>query len=222
MKQSLLTVLVNPAAFFDNAAHEPENLRIPALIVLAGAIVAAAHGYLLAGPTAQMMSQAMPIAGTIVVLTAVIAPVIITFIFWLIWTAIIFGISSAFKGKGTFKRLMEFVGYGYIPQIIGTLLTLIISLLYIPQVAVPSLSPADLQNPQAIQAAANALAHDPAMVAFTQIAIVISIVFLLWSANIWIFAAKSARQVPLRDSLISVMVPVLAIVVYSLYSVVML
>ena len=49
--------------------------------------------------------------------------------------------------------------------------------------------------------------HDPAMMEFTQIATIISIVFLLWSANIWIFGVKHSRQLTLRNAAICVAAP---------------
>ena len=45
-----------------------------------------------------------------------------------------------------------------------------------------------------IKDASKALMHDPAMMEMTQIISIISIVFLLWSANIWIFGMRNARQ----------------------------
>jgi hypothetical protein len=220
MKQSLLNARINPGAFFEAAAKEPENLRIPALIVLAGAIVTAAYAYLAIGPISQLMAGAMPSAGSIIILFAVIGSLVVTFGLWVIITILIYLISIAFKGKGTITRTLEFVGYGYIPQIIGSLITLVISLEYIPRVVVPHLS-ININDPnagQAIQEATRLLMHDPAMMEFTQITTVISIVFLLWSANIWIFGAKHSRQLAMRDAVICVMVPVLAFVFYTLYT----
>jgi hypothetical protein len=57
------------------------------------------------------------------------------------------------------------------------------------------------------------LRHDPAMMEMTQITSIISIIFLLWSANIWISGIKNARQLSDRDSALCVGVPV---VVYIL------
>lgn len=218
MKQSILNALINPAAFFEEASGEPENLRIPALIVAAGGIVAAASGYIVSGPTSQMLAGAMPSIGSIIILGAVIGALAGTFIFWAIWSGLIFAISSAFKGKGTFRRTMEFVAYGFIPQIFGSFITLVLALEYIPRVAVPKITSAMMQDPQVMQDTVKALMHDPAMLEFSQIATVISIVFLLWSANIWIFGAKHSRQLAMRDSVICVMVPVLAFVFYTLYT----
>ena len=134
---------------------------------------------------------------------------------------LIYGISAVFKGTGTFKRTLEFVGYGYIPQIIGSLITLVIALEYIPRVVIPHISfdPSDPNAGQILQDAMKTLMHDPSMMEFTQIATIISIVFLLWSANIWIFGAKHSRQLTLRNAAICVAVPVVLFVIYTVYGI---
>jgi hypothetical protein len=60
--------------------------------------------------------------------------------------------------------------------------------------------------------------HDPAMMEMTQIIAVISTVFLLWSANNWIFGMKYARNLSMRDAAICVGVPVIAYVLYLTYT----
>ncbi len=219
MKNSILTVLLNPDAFFENAIREKESLKIPALIILAGAVVAAAYGYMVGGPVSGLMSGAMPSLGTIILLGAVIGPLIATFVFWALWSGLIFGISTVFGGKGSFKRTLEFVGYGYIPQIIGSLVSLVVALEYIPKVVIPHISfdPNDPNSGQILQDAMKSLMHDPAMMAFTQITTIISIIFLLWSANIWIFGAKHSRQLTLRNAAICVALPVVIFVIYTVY-----
>jgi len=54
------------------------------------------------------------------------------------------------------------------------------------------------------------------MMAYTQTAAVVSVVFLLWSANTWIFGLKQVRKLSLRNAAICVGVPVLIYVVYAI------
>jgi hypothetical protein len=63
-----------------------------------------------------------------------------------------------------------------------------------------------------------AFMHDPAMLELTQITSLIAIVFLLWSANIWIFGVKHARRLSMRDAAICGAVPVVAYVLYITYT----
>jgi hypothetical protein len=62
--------------------------------------------------------------------------------------------------------------------------------------------------------------NDPAMMEMTQITVLISIVFLLWSANIWIFGIQKARNLSTRDSALCVVIPVAAYILYLVYTMV--
>lgn len=217
MKISPLDLLINPNRFFQQVLGEKEQLKYPGLIILMGAVVAAISGYFMGNISAGMMESAMQGMGTIIVIAAVIAAFVGTFLVWIVWAGVFFLVSKIFKGTGSFKRCLEVVGYGYVPQIIGALVTVIAALEYLPKVVVPHLTSAALENPQMIQDATTALMHDPAMVEFTQISAVISIVFLLWSANIWIFGIKQVRNISMRDAAICVGLPVILFIIFQVY-----
>ncbi len=218
MSPSLTDILIRPDIFFGNLMTEKESLKIPALIVLAGSIVAAANGYLIGGLTARMMASAMPGLETIISLSAIGGALIGTFIFWILWSGIIFVLSLAFKGQGSFTRLLQVVGYGFLPQVLGSVIALIATIEYVPRITVPLLSSAGLQDPAVVEQAMKAFMHDPAMLELMQITTLITIVFLLWSANIWIFGAKHARRLAIRDAALCVAVPVVAYILYMIYN----
>ena len=218
MKHSLFDILIRPGAFFQDAIAEKESLRIPGFIVLTLGIVSAVYAYLIGGLTGKMMTGVMPGMESIIAISTILGALFGIFIFWGIWTGVFYLMSSLFKGKGTFKRSLEFIGYGYLPQIFGAILTLIIAIQYIPRVIVPEITSAASQDPQQIQEAVKALMHDPAMMEMTQIISLISIVFLLWSANIWIFGLRNARQLSERDSALCVGIPVVVYILYMIYT----
>ena len=219
MKNFILDTLISPDAFFRNAINKNEDLKLPLLIVLCGAIVGAVHAYLVGGLTGKMMSALIPGMATIVTLSAVIGTLFAIFLIWIVMTGIFYGLSFLFKGQGSFRRSLEFTGYGYLPQILGSVISVIVAFMYVPRVVVPQISAAAIQDPQAIQDAVKALMHDPAMMEMTQIIAVISTVFLLWSANNWIFGMKYARNLSMRDAAICVGVPVIAYVLYLTYTI---
>ena len=218
MKHSIIDLLVRPGAFFQNAMNDKESLKFPALIVLVGGIAGALYGYLIGGLTGQLLGGIVPGMGTIIVLSTAIGALIGTFIFWAIWAGVMYAFSLIFKGEGTFRRTLEFIGYGYLPQVFGTLITFIIALDYVPRIHVPQLSSAASQNPDLITEAVKALMHDPAMMELSQISMIISMVFLLWSANIWIFGMQHARKLSPRDAALSVGIPVVLYILYMVYS----
>jgi hypothetical protein len=218
MKSPFLDILVNPDSFFAVAVKEKESLRKALFIMLAGGIAGAAYGYIIGGPTSRMLASVTPGIEALILIFSIVSGFISIFIFWLIWAGILYLISGLFKGKGSFSRVLEFTAYGYIPQIFGSIIALVIAVMYIPQVSIPSLSSASIQNPQAIQEATRALMHDPSMITMMQIVSVVTILFLLWSAHIWIFGMRHARQVSFRDAALSVGIPVVAYAGYMLYT----
>jgi hypothetical protein len=164
-----------------------------------------------------MMAGLIPGMESIIAISTILGALFGIFVFWGIWAGIFYLISSLFNGKGTFKRTLEFIGYGYLPQIFGAILTVIVAIQYLPRVIIPEITTAASQDPQLIQEAVKALMHDPAMMEMTQIISIISIVFLLWSANIWIFGMRNARQLSERDSALCVGIPVVLYILYIIY-----
>lgn len=218
MIQSLTDILIKPNAFFANVVGEKESFKLPVLILLAGGILAAAYGYLIGEISGRMMAGALPGLDMIITLGSAAGALIGVFIFWVVWTGIVFLISIAFKGKGNFKRTLQVIGYGYLPQVFGTLLTLIAALEYLPKVVVPQVSASMMQDPATMQAVTKALMNDPAMLQLTQISTVISVVFLLWSANIWIFGVQHAREISTRNAAICVGIPVIIYIAYVVFT----
>jgi hypothetical protein len=218
MKHSLIDILIRPREFFQYAITEKESLKIPGLIVFALGIVSAVYAYLIGGLTGKMMAGLIPGMESIIAVSTILGALLGIFVFWGIWTGVFYLISSLFKGKGTFKRSLEFIGYGYLPQIFGAIFTVIVAIQYIPRVIIPEITTAASEDPQLIQEAVKTLMHDPAMMEMTQIISIISIVFLLWSANIWIFGMRNARQLSERDSALCVGIPVVVYILYMIYT----
>jgi hypothetical protein len=218
MIKSMSNILINPNAFFKDALTEKENLKIPGLIVTILGIISAVYAYLIGGLTGKMLGGMLPGMESIIAISTVLGALFGVFIFWMIWTGVFYLISVIFKGKGSFKKSLEFIGYGYLPQIFGVLFTIIVALQYIPRIVVPQITSAASQDPQMIIDATKALMHDPAMMEMTQITSIISIIFLLWSANIWISGIKNARQLSDRDSALCVGVPVVIYILYIIFT----
>ncbi|WML67078.1 MAG: hypothetical protein METHP_00562 [Methanoregula sp. SKADARSKE-2] len=214
----ILDILVNPNTFFQRAMQEKENIKIPFLILLAAVVIGAIYGYEYGGLTATLMAGEMKGIGPIILAVSVIGAFLGIFIFWAVWAGVIFLMSMLFKGTGTFKRTLEFIGYRFLPQVLGSVISLIVALEYLPKVVIPHISLAALQDPDLMQEAIKLLTRDPALLEFTQISTLISIVFLLWSANIWIFGAQHARGLSMRDAVICVMVPVVASILFRVYN----
>ena len=211
-------LLLRPDAFFRRLVEEPENLKIPALIVIAGAIIYAVSTYLTSGITMKIFGNVPEMAGMAPILGifgAVVAFFTFIILWWLIFSGAFYLISMAFSGSGVFKRTLQCSGYGLIPVIIGSLLSLLISLYYIPMIQVPVLT--SVQDPAAIESAIQQLMQDTAFSELRMITSILSVIFVIWSANLWIFGMKNARSLPLKQAVITVIIPVVVYIIFILY-----
>jgi len=210
-------LLLRPDVFFAGRMKEEENLRLPGLIAVIGGVIAAAAAYVISSTYSEMLSELTggigPIIGVFGAASAFLGFIII---WWIIFSGIFFVISMAFAGKGSFKRTLEFIGLGLVPIIIGAAISLLISLYYVPLIEVPVIS--SVTDPAAIQEAMSQVLQDPAFREFTLISSVISVIFLAWSANLWIFGMKHGRSLTTKHAAVVVLIPVLIYIIYILYT----
>jgi len=217
MKGMLVSLLLHPDTFFSERIKEPEDLKIPGIIVIIGAIIAAVGSYLLSGlyeglymaAAGEGMASLLGIFGVVSGFFAFII------IWWVVFSGIFYLLSMAFAGTGTFRRTLEFAGYGLVPVIIGSVISVLLSFYYLPMIEVPVIS--NIQDPAAVQRFMSAIVEDPAFREFTQLSTITSIIFLTWSANLWIFGIKHARALSFRNAIIVVLVPVVIFAIYTLY-----
>ena len=217
MANGVLEVLIRPDAFFSRIFAGEVSLKVPGLIAIAGAVITAITAYVVSGPTVKLISgaagsSASGVMGLIGAFGAIGGFFVFLVGYWIIIAAIFHAISLIFKGKGSFRRTLMAEGYGLIPTFIGGIISALLALYYIPLVKVPVIS--SLSDPTAITRAIAQLYSDPAMREFTQISGIISIIFLIWSANIWIFGIKHARELSIRNAVITVGIPVFLLIVY--------
>ena len=210
----MLEVLTNPNKFFEARKKGEESLRIPVLIVLISGIIGGISAFLTSSIMMEAMTKTLPPEAqgfmSFMPIGSAIGAVIASFIIWLIIAAIFFGIASIFKGEGKFKRTLEFVGYGYIPTIIGGLISLVLVYNFITTVQIPTITTTD---PTKIKEVIAPLMKSPMMM----LSSAVGMLFMLWSANIWVFGLKHARNLSTKNALITVAIPVAAYILYSVY-----
>ena len=200
----MLNVLTNPDRFFKEKSSEEVSLKAPFVIVLIIGIVKVIPVIMtlskIMAALPEEVAPFMPIGAII----GVIGGLLGAFLIWLIFAGIFHTISIAFKGEGQFRRVFEFVGYGFIPSIVSSLVVLIAMMYALPTVEF------SMENPQLIQ---QSLLSNPAM----QASAIIGILFTLWSANIWIFGLKHARSLSTNSAVITVAIPAAAYVLFTIY-----
>ncbi|MEA1869050.1 MAG: Yip1 family protein [Euryarchaeota archaeon] len=198
--------LTNPDRFFTELSERDANLWIPAAIVLLAAIATGIYIVAVDGvATAASSGAAVPFTG-ISVATSVIGGLIIIFVSWLLYAGVFYALSTLLGGVGSFKRVFEFTGYGFVPAIIAPVIGLAAVWLAYPGIDFSAIEP---------QLMKQTLMQNPLMKASD----IAGILFLLWSAVIWIFGVEHACDIPRRTATVTVVLPV---AVYLLYSMIIL
>jgi hypothetical protein len=219
MMGSLGDLLFRPDSFFESETQKPESFKLPGIIVVIGAVISAVSAFIVSETTNQVLAQIPEISGMaslLGVIGAIFAFIFFIIFWWLIFSGIFYGISMAFSGKGDFKRTLETIGLGLVPVIIGLVISLFVALYYIPMVEIPVIG--SISDPAAIQMAIAQLLQDPAFSSYRLISTIISVIFLLWSANLWIFGMKHARNLSVRHAAVTVLVPVIIYIIIILVS----
>lgn len=206
MNTEFVQVLVNPGRFFKERMKDEPGLKIPMLITLVYGLISAVSAALTANVVIALLpAEAQAFGATAVAFAAVFA-VIMGFLAWIICAAVFYIISMLFGGEGTFTRTLEFTGYGLLPLIFGGIIGSAFSYQVISNLTIPpAINPENL---------AGIIAADP----LTQIAGLLGILFILWSANIWIFGLKYARNLSTRDAVLTVGIPVGLYLAYQIYT----
>ncbi|MFA5613399.1 MAG: YIP1 family protein [Methanoculleus sp.] len=211
MNTGLLRVLIDPGRFFEDRMQDEPGLKMPALIVLIYAIISAVAAALMVNVIIDILpaeAQAFAVFGIAI---AVVGALIMGFLTWIVVAAVLHIISMLFKGEGAFTRTLEFTGYAFLPQAIGGIIGAAFSYRIISGLTIPVVT-----DPEQIIMVTEALAEMIAADPLTQIASLVGILFVLWSANILIFGMKHARNLSTRDAVLTVGIPVALYIAYIL------
>jgi hypothetical protein len=199
----MTNVLTNPDQFFSELSAKDTKLMTPTGIVLVAAIIAAISAVMMADVVISTLPEEVAVFSSIGAAIGAIVGFIMQFIMWLLYAGVFYVISIFFSGVGSFKRCLEFIGYGFIPLIIGAIIGLVAMMTVFPTIEF------SVENPELFQ---QALMSNPTL----QASAVTGAFLTLWSANIWIFGIKHARNLSTQNALITVGVPVGLYLLYSI------
>jgi hypothetical protein len=207
--KSIKQILLNPNLFFKEKSEEKVNLKVPFMLVFLNGILAVASSALVLGKVMEALPSDFSsyiIPGALI---GVIVGLIGAFSGWLILAGVFHLISLLFDSQGSFKRTIEFVGYGYIPKIFATSVGLIVLAIVLQPIDI------SLQDPEVIQQTLDKMVSNNPLLWLYQI---VGIICALWSANIWIFAITHARNLSIKKAFLSILIPVGFALVYSSYN----
>lgn len=212
---NLNTLLFDPNSFFREKLGNEISFKYPLLIILVIAVLSVSSSILVMNNLQDLFSSGMDSSMSASVMsTSIIGGIAIggfigTFLYWVILAGIFYSISYVFKSKGSFKRTLEFTGYGFVPQVFSSLVGLIV--MYI------MLSSTDLSSQDSMfmgQGVEQMFSNNP-LYYTSQI---IGILCLLLSGYIWIFAILHARNMSYKNAAITVGIPVGLAIVIQIYS----
>ncbi|NYT06073.1 MAG: YIP1 family protein [Methanomicrobiales archaeon] len=184
-----------------------ESLKVPALILLAMGIVSGIGAAIVSSVTVQMLPPEAASMGGLIAGIGFVAAIISVFIlWWAIPSVLFFLLSRVFSGTGSIKRTFEFVAYGMIPQIASGIISTGIFYVYFTSLR---LSP--ITDPMLIAEEMEAIMQSPML----QMATLISLLFILWSASLWIFGMQEAHRLSRRNAAITVGIPVALYIIYT-------
>jgi len=211
----VMKLISNPDEFFSEMKSRDAKLSRPALIVLLLATLVALNQHALMSKLSEAVPEKLQTFFKIGGYIGIAGSFIGVFAVWLIIAAIMHGLSAFFEGKGDFRRTFEFTGYGFLPSLIGSLITTPMSLYYITNAEIPEISLAQLQSPDAVKAAV--LSIIPRDLIYSNL--IINIAVTSWSLTIWTFALRHARELELREAFICASMPTMLFAVYQVWSI---
>ncbi len=212
-----MRLITNPDDFFHSMLSKNTNLKRPASIVLAISLLAALYQYRVTLKLSQAVPESLQsffIAGAYIQLVSTFLGF---FAVWLIIATVMHGLSAFFDGKGEFRRTFEFAGYGFLPSLIGSAVTVPVSLKYVEGAAIPKIDVQELAaNPEILVKSLVSYFPD----SYVYSAIFLNIAVTAWSFLIWTFAIKNARGVGLKQAAVCAAIPTAIFGIYQVMALV--
>jgi len=209
-----MKLITNPDEFFAELKTKDASIKIPVLIIIGIAILGSINYYFLINKILEIFPENIV---QILTVGAYISTFIGVFVIWLIITVIVYGLSALFGGEGSFYKTLTFIGYGFLPSLIGSLITTPISVYYIMSAKISGIDLTQLeQNPKIIEALITSLL--PKEVIYSTL--IINIAMTAWSLIIWSFALKHARNLDLKKSFICVLIPTIPLALYEIWTII--
>ncbi|MCQ1537195.1 YIP1 family protein [Methanosarcina sp. KYL-1] len=211
---NLNNLIFDPNSFFKEKLGTKVNFKYPLLIMLVLAIFAIGSSFLVMNKFKELFPSDIDSSISVTVMSigaigGIIGGLIGTFLYWFILAGILYSISYIFASKGSFKRTLEFVGYGFVPQIFSNFTNFIVMYILI--------SSADFsaQDPQLMVQGIEQIFSNNPLFYTSQI---IGILCLLLSAYIWTFALLHARNMSFKNAALTVGIPAGLSIVSQIYS----
>lgn len=206
MESNVITALFRPDEFFGEHSKEEAALGLPLGIVFIYSILSAIAGYQMAALMAPMYDVALEGYGGIIAIFGALGGFFGGIIIWIIASVLFYLFSMAFHGEGSMKKVLEAVGYGIAPLIAVVGIGIAYLAMAADQVVAPVIR--DIMDTTAVEQATDAFMNQPVMADFSLLTTFLTVLFMIWAANIWYYGIRHARKLTARDAGITVIIPV--------------
>ncbi|MDG6249807.1 YIP1 family protein [Methanocalculus sp.] len=219
MALKIITALFRPEEFFGELSKEEAAFAVPFGIVIIYSILSAVAGYQMAALMAPMYDVALEGYGGVIAIFGAIGGFVGGIMVWIVAAVLFYLVSMAFHGEGSMKKVLEAVGYGMAPLIAAAGIGIAYLAMVADQVVAPVIR--DIMDTTVAEEAVEAFMNQPVMADFTLLQTFLSVVFMIWAANIWYYGIRHARKLKARDAGITVIIPVVLylIIVIASYGV---
>ncbi|WP_135362896.1 Yip1 family protein [Halosimplex halophilum] len=207
---SISTLLTDPDGFFRRQGSDA-SLKGPLVVILAVVAVDVVAAVLQSRFMSQLFEGAGAAGGLVTALQAFTYVFVVAgpFVVWLLYAGLFHAISVVFGGDGAFSTTLSFVGWGFVPSVVGSVASAAINYYRFNVRGIDV--PAEITQ-ESMQQFNRALQTGP----LVALSAAFAIVFTLWSAFLWTFALKHARDLTVRQAALTVAGPVLVAVLISL------
>ncbi len=216
---NMLNLITGPDEFFAKMKEKDPNLKKPAVIVFLLAVIIAYYQFKfimkLSTAFPDNIARFLELGATINIFGSFLG----VFAMWLVVAVIMHGLSAFFNGKGEFRRTFEFTGYGFLPSLLGSAVTVPLTLSYLENTVIPKIDVNMLAaNPDiGKEIIRDLLNHVPREYLYSTLALNISVT--VWSFLIWTFAIRNSRGIETRKALICAAIPTVMFAMYHALSV---
>lgn len=201
----MLEVLTDPGGFFEKIIKEEIDLKPPYAIIGTLSLLILINAFILMRELMGNLLEDIPTIAQLIVITFGLITIMVSGMAgWLIIGGIFYALSYPLAGKGYFTRVLEFVAYGFLPLVVSSAISLVLI------TCMCLFTDFSINDPQAIE---QAMLKTPYVIA----ANAISIIMVLWSANIWVFAMVHSRDLNVQNALITVGIPIGLYLIYMLH-----
>lgn len=194
-------LLTDTESFFDRQTSS--GFAIPGAIVVVTAVIALVNDLYVVGwlfsDTEMSLLLIYAFSGPI----AVAIPLLV----WVLMTASFHGIATVvYESDASFKRLLRLTGYGMAPYAVGSLVSMVMTILVLNDLAAPT-SMAETTEAQQL------LENDTRFLA----AGYLFLGFLVWCGDLWATAVQTVHDVSQKRALVIVAGPVAVLLVVMWY-----